>query len=561
MFAVTRTPSRGLLLLLAVALFAAGCTGGGKRPSDGESAEPQAQGEPVEGGRVVFGQDQEPEILNQWLNAGNLQATAISMNTVLYPLWRITPEFEYQPLLLDGEPEVTQDPFTVTYKLREDAIWSDGTPITVDDIEFTLDYILDPAIEDIVSRDGYDKIDRKKTERVDDKTITYHFNEPYAPYRDLFSVQPILPKHALEGQDRQTFLTDSVPVASGPFEFVSWTKGQNITVKRNERFWGDGPHLDEIVFRFIEDSNTQVQALRGREVDLFYPQPQLELVEELDKIDGVEFEVNAGPTWEHLDFNFAVKPLDQKFVRQGIIQGIDRDALAEQLIAPMYPQASVLQNVIYVNTQEQYEPHWDRWKFDPEAARKLFEDNGCTEGDDKIYVCNGTRLSFVYVTTAGNELRELQMQIIQSQLKDIGVEVRPNLQEAAQAFGTTLISGDKGAWGLFNFAWVGSPDPASGNTIWMCKGGQNYNSYCNEDVTKLIAQTNTTIDVDQRAKLFNEADELMAEDALMAPLYQKPTLLGWHDDLIGMKDNTTQWGPTWNVEEWSRTKGAGSESA
>ncbi|HWH32194.1 MAG TPA: peptide ABC transporter substrate-binding protein [Egibacteraceae bacterium] len=554
----TRSPSRWLLLLVTLAMLATACGGGdGGTEPDGDATETeQAQGEPVDGGTVTFGQDQEPAILMEWFNEGNLQATSIPMKAVLYPLWRITPEFSYEPLLLDGEPEVTEDPFTVTYKLKDEAVWSDGTPITVDDIEFTLDVVLNPDL-DIVSRDGYDKIDRGQTERIDDKTIKYTFTETYAAYREMFSTQPILPAHALEGQDIATAMNDSVPVASGPFEFESWTKGQNITLVRNENYWGEQkPRLDRVVFRFIEDSNSQVQALRGDEIDMFYPQPQLELVEQVSELDGVTYEVSAGPVWEHLDFNFAVPPMDQTFVRQAIIQGIDRQALAQELIAPMYPEATVLQNVIWMNNQEPYEEHWDRWEYDPEAAIALLEENGCTRGDDEIFTCDGQRLSFEYVTTAGNELRELQFEIIQSQLQEIGIEARPKLQDAATAFGTTLIAGKEGAWGMFNFAWVGSPDPASGNTIWMCGGGQNYNSYCNEEVTRLIEATNATIDQQERADLYNQADELMAADVPLVPLYQKPTFFAWRSALVGMQDNPTQWGPTWNIEEWARTDAA-----
>lgn len=553
----TRSPSRWLLLLVVLAMLATACGGGDNAEPEGDATETETEtGETIEGGTVTFGLDQEPAMLMPWFNEGNQQATSIVMLSVLYPLWKITPDFQYEPLLLDGEPEVTEDPFTLTYKLKDEAVWSDGTPITVDDIEFTLDVVLNPDL-DIVSRDGYDKIDRSKTERVDDKTITYHFTEPYAPYRELFSVQPILPAHALKDADMATALADSVPVASGPFTFESWTKGQNLTIAKNEQFWGEQkPSLDKVVFRVIEDSNTQVQALRGEEIDMFYPQPQVELVEQVSGIEGVQYEVSAGPVWEHLDMNFAVPPLDSDYVRQAIIQGIDRNALAEELIKPMYPEAEVLNNVIWVNTQEQYEPHWDRWEYDPEAATGLLEENGCTKGSDGIYTCDGQRLSFEYVTTAGNELRELQFEIIQSQLKEIGVEAKPKLQDAATAFGTTLIAGPEKAWGLFNFAWVGSPDPQGGNTIWMCGGGQNYNSYCNEEVTSLIEQTNTTIDAAERADLYNQADELMAADVPIVPLYQKPTFFGWRDAVIGPKDNATQWGPTWNIEEWALTEDA-----
>jgi peptide/nickel transport system substrate-binding protein len=412
--------------------------------------------------------------------------------------------------------------------------------------------ILDPEL-DIASREGYELIDRSQTERIDEKTIRYTFTQPYAAWRDLFSAQPILPAHALEGADLSTALNDSIPVASGPFVFESWNKGRELTVSRNENFWGEEANLDKIVFRFIADSTSAVQALRGDEVDLLFQQPQLELVEQVSEIDGVRHSVSAGPIWEHIDMNLAVAPLDERYVRAAIIQGIDRAAITEELVAAMFPEASVLQNVMYVNTQQEYEPHWDGWEYDPEAAVALLEENGCERGADEVFVCEGERLSFDYLTTSGNELRELQFAIVQSQLKDIGVELKPKFEEGP-VFGKLLASGTDGAWGFANFAWAGTPDPQSGNSVWMCEAGQNFNSYCNERVDELLEAAATTIDPERRAALFNEADEIMARDVPIIPLYQKPTFLAWDADIVGVQDNTTLWGPTWNAEEWALTE-------
>jgi peptide/nickel transport system substrate-binding protein len=258
--------------------------------------------------------------------------------------------------------------------------------------------------------------------------------------------------------------------------------------------------------------------------------------------------------WEHLDFNFAVPPLDQDYVRQAIAHGIDRDALAQQLIAPMFEEIETMQQVIYVPNQEEYEPHFDRWNYDPEAAEALLTDNGCEKGDDDIYTCDGEKLSFRYTTTAGNELRELQLQVIQQQLKQIGIEIKADTGDAATVFADVLPNGPDGAWDLFNFAWVGSPDPFSGNSIWKCEGDQNYNGYCNEDVTELLDRTDTEIDEAERAATFNEADELMAADLPVLPLYQKPTYLGYNENIQNVVDNPTNSGPTWNAGEWQLTE-------
>jgi peptide/nickel transport system substrate-binding protein len=258
-------------------------------------------------------------------------------------------------------------------------------------------------------------------------------------------------------------------------------------------------------------------------------------------------EVDLGPIWQHLDFQFDHPALAQDFVRQAIAHGIDREAIVKRLVQPFAPDAEPLQNLIYVSNQEQYEDHFGIWNFDPAAATQLLEDNGCTTGGDGIYECDGEKLSFGYVSTAGNELRELMFQIIQAQLKDVGIQVKNEFSDPAVSLGEQLPAGD---FDIIQFAWVGSPDPFGGNSIWLCEGGLNYNNYCNEDVTDLINQTNRALDPAERASLYNQADELMAQDLTVLPLWQAPQPFYYYDHVHGVDNNSTQQGITWNVGDW-----------
>src|SRR5680860_373203 len=378
-----------------------------------KTTEPPAT-EPLAGGTVVFGANEEPDVLNANVTAGNLFGTGIITTTMFRPAYMLTPDFEYVPDLIDGEAEVTEDPFTVTYHIKEDAVWSDGTPVSSDDFEFTWQTMINPDF-DITSRTGYELITEAVKE--DDKTITFAFSELYAPYRELFSTAGgtgVLPKHALEGEDFDNVWNEAIvnpetgePIANGPFIFSEWNQGQDLTVVRNEEYWGEPAHLDSIVFRFLEDSNTQVQALRGGEVDMLYPQPQP-----------------------------------------------------------------------------------DQYAYDPGAAVALLEDNGCTRGADDIFVCDGERLSFRYTTTAGNEARELQLQIIQAQLADIGIEIEAATAPPADVFTNILPAGSEGAWDIGNWAWIGSPNPGGNIPIFSCDGDQNYQSYCDEAVTEQLEESN-----------------------------------------------------------------------
>ncbi len=211
-----------------------------------------------------------------------------------------------------------------------------------------------------------------------------------------------------------------------------------------------------------------------------------------------------------------------------------------------------------MNGTANYEDHFSQFDYDPAGAAALLEENGCTKGGDGIYACDGERLSFTWDTTAGNEARELQFEVAQSQLKDVGIEVTATFGPASEVFADENFYGDNSQWQIFNFAWVGSPDPAGGNTLYHCTGdapngfgGNNNLRYCDEAVDALIRSTDSATDPAERARLYNEADALWLAEVPLIPMYQKPTFFAWYSDISGPQDNATQVGPMWNVETWT----------
>src|SRR5207253_1880529 len=159
----------------------------------------------------------------------------------------------------------------------------------------------------IVSRVGYDQIVGAKVSGGG-KVVTFTFKPNYADWKDLFSY--ILPQHALQGEDyTKVFINDFVnpkngkEIADGPFTWVKWNKGSDFTLTRNTKWWGPHrPYLDKIVSRFLTDSNTEIQQVRGGEVDAIYPQPQLPL-SALRGAPGLTVQSHLGPIWEHIDIN------------------------------------------------------------------------------------------------------------------------------------------------------------------------------------------------------------------------------------------------------------------
>jgi len=557
--ALRRRSALLIALLLTLSLIAAAC--GGSDDGDGEGVGGEGAGEselePVEGGSLTFGAEQEPaEGLNGELACCTLFWQTVIFNRVLINAYEPNPEFEYEPTdMLAGEVEVQEEgPFQLTYSINPDAVWSDETPITSEDFMFTIETYLDEK-NDMASRAGYDQIDLENIEMPDDKTIVIPFLEPYAGWKEAL-FQPVFPAHALEGENFNRVWTNEIvnpktgeAIASGPFQFESYNKGSNLTLVRNENWYGDHlAYLDEIVFQFIPDTSAEIQAVRGGEVDAIYPQPQLELVD-LTTEENITIETSAGTTWEHIDFQYGNELLAEDYVRQAIAMGIDRQAIIDQLFADLNPDLAPLNNLIFMSNAPEYEEHFQDYGGDPEGAVALLEENGCTrEGEDGVFECNGEPLSFGFKSTAGNALRELTFEIVQEQLREVGIEVESEFGDAAVVFGNQGLAGSK--YDLFLFAWVGNPDPSGSVEIHKCEGGQNFQAYCNEEVTDLLEQSDTTVDPTERAALLNEADALMAEDLPILPMYQKPTFFAFTNRLQNAIDNATQQGPTWNAQDW-----------
>ncbi len=534
-------------LLLSVLAACAGQDDPGDQTTDGE---------PQQGGTLTWGAEQFPADLQCEKASNNLAWCYYMMDgSVLQASYGQTAEFTFEPQLLAEEVEVDEGPpFTLTYRIHPDATWSDGTPVTATDYEFTWSIYEDPDNQ-VISREGYDKIE--SAEIVDEKTITFTFKKPFVAYRTIFD--RIYPAHILKGQNWNKVWDQCVcdpktgePIGNGPFLVTDFKKNQSITLEPNENWWGEHPpYLDKIVWVYTPDTNTEIQQLRGGEVDAIFPSWQLQL-RNLENIQGVNVETKAGTFWQHLDMNFAKKPLDQLFVRQAIAYGIDREAIVDRLVRVIQPDAEPLHNVIYVSNAPNYEAHWDVYNYDPERSQQLLEDNGCTKGADGIYVCDGQKLSFAYKSTAGNELRELMFQIIQANLKDVGIEVTNAFGEADVVFADL----DKRDYEIFQFGWVGDPDPFGSNGIFQCDGPQNYTGHCNREAHKLLERTNSALDPAERAALYNQADEVLAGDVPILPLWQVPQPLAYHDYVHGLVNNPTQGGPMWNAADiWIEKRG------
>lgn len=504
-------------------------------------------------GSVVFGAEQEPPCLNVGLAGCNNTWTAWTAGVALGSLYIVRPDFSFAPYMANGAAKVTdKSPFTLVVKIKPKARWSDGRQVTVDDLTFTWQAYINPQNE-VDSRSGWDSI--RRIVKVNSKTARIIFSKPFAGWRALLT-EALYPAHALTGANFNEVWNNNynnkagVSMASGPMKLQSYTRGQTLVMVRNSTFWGKRPSIDRITFRFITNTDSEIQAIRGGEVDAIYPQPQLQLAA-LRGQSGLRTQSRAGTTLEHIDINTGKgnsNPLlAQRWFRQAILYSMDRKAMVTQMFRTLNPGLPVLQNNMYVSNQKEYAGHFQRYTRNLNRVNALFRARNCTKGGDGIWSCAGQRASVRFGTTAGNRLRELGLEILQAQAKAAGIEFRPDSQPSRLFFPRLAEKN----FDLALYAWVGSGDPAGWIDIYGCGGESNYKNYCNRTVTSLLRRSDASLVPKTRASLVNRADAIMATDVPVIPLYQKPTYFVYKTKLRGLVDNPTNQGPTWNTEAWA----------
>ena len=554
------------LAAAAAALLVAGCGGSS---GDGEPA-------PEQGGTLVDAEYQAPSILNVLLadgisTVGQRIATNIQQN-----LLTVNEKGRYVPQLAEAVPsgrDVREGPLRVTFRLRPEAKWSDGVPVTTADVAFTLRTMMDPHNQ-IASREGWDKIARIEAGRTaaggtcaPATCFTVAFRGDYAPWRDVFSVSAgyfVLPQHILKGKDFNTVWNTGGLVGSGPFTLQSYEPRVRAVLARSPGYWdskgaGGGPFIDRIVINFLDSPAGAVNALRQGEAQMASLTPDPDLIKRADAIDGVAVQAVPSVFWEHLVLNVQAEPLTEPAVRQALAYAIDRAQVVKVLLDNSFPVAqSVLRPF-----QLGYEPAFDGYGYDPERARSLLAAAGWTLGADGIFEKGGRKLEIPIVITAGDELRRTTVRLMADQAARAGIRLTARSEPPETIFGGQLVHGDFTA---AMYAIGGGLEPsvtsllASNQIPTEGNGftGQNVYRWSSPDADRLMRLSDRTIDDATRSRALGQVQHLVADQVPLIPLYQQPNAVAYTEALSGVRENPSQAEVFWNSAEWSL--GGGSDS-
>lgn len=568
--------------LAALAVVAAGCGGGSDDNGGGGGGEGQ------DGGTLIYGEGTDwPQNLFPDISAGNATSVQNILVRILPGAYRVYPDFTVKPDmdLLADEPtnEVSDGVQTVTYHLNPDAVWSDGEPINADDFIFywqthrSVDEA-DGGCPALLATTGYEQM-QDVVGADDGQTVTVTYSTPDADWRSRFGA--LYPSHIMDKGDPAANCeeyTAGWPMSEGlPEDFSGgpWQlKAENIdntnqtaTLTPNENYWGQKPHLDELIHQSVgNDPDSFIPALENGEINMVYPQPQNDLVQRVEALEpNVTSQINFGLSWEHLDMNTRNVHLAHPEIRQAFALALDRQAIVDATVGAFSSDAQVLNNRFYMNNQPEYSDNApDEYNSrDVDKAKDLIESVGYTMGDDGVYVSpEGDRLHLRLDTTEANKLREDTLDKVVDQLKDAGIEgekiLNPDIfQDDSKP--RSLAGGD---FDVALFAWISSPFVTGNVAIYQSvengAQGQNYVHGSDSQVDQLLDQLVSETDPAKQADLGNQIDTQLWEDMYTLPLYQKPTYIAFSSDykaldsnFEGIGDNATSTGPLWNSETWS----------
>jgi peptide/nickel transport system substrate-binding protein len=580
---MTRTRAASLVAMsAAAALVLAACGGGGgggggqggggsstatglfQNCADANTCNAVPADQLKQGGQVSFAIEKNIDNWNLNSSEGNVFETNMALKPLLPYTFITTPDLKstLNPDYVTSADVTSTSPFVVTYKINPKASWDDGTPVTADDFVFnwkTQDGRDCPACE-TAGNGGYDQI-TSVVGSDGGKTVTVTFSKPYTDWKGVFnSAAPLYPAHiAAQHGDLNTpaglksgfDYLGSTPVnyTAGPYKVDSWQPNVALTLVPNPAWWGTKPKLDRLVFRVITDATQEPLALQNNEVQVIYPQPQVDLVSQVAQIPNVSQTQGLGLTWEHFDFNLVNPFLADKALRQAMYTAINRDDIIAKTVGQFNPEVKPLNSHMFIPQQDGYTDAvtpTGQGSGNIDAAKKILTDAGYTGVGTALVAPNGQAVpSFRIRYTVGNAVRQSECELFASYVKNLGINVTV---VPTDSLGKTTSSGD---FDIIVFAWVQSPFVFGGaQQLWLSTSGSNYGKYKNPQVDQLINEAAASTDIAAATKQLNDADKIMSDDAYVLPLYQKPTFVAVQNTVANVRNNSSLDGPPYNAAEW-----------
>lgn len=456
------------------------------------------------GGTLVIASTQVPRHLNGAVQSGI--ATAVPSTQIFASLLRYDEGWNPLPYLAKSW-EVSDDGMTVTFQLVEGARFSDGQPVTSEDVAFSIMTVK----ENHPFKSMFAPVERVETPSPD--TAVFKLSKPHPALFLALSpaLAPILPKHVFDnGEDMKSNSRNSSPIGSGPFVLEEFTPGEAIVLKKNPNFFIEGrPKLDEIIIRIIKDPSALLIAMENGEADMYPFIADSQSINRLKKVDRLAITdqgyAGVGPiNW--LAFNTASEKLSDVRVRQAIAYAVDRNFIVKAL----HRGFSKPQRGPIIESSPFFDPTIPAYDVDLDKARALLAEAGYADGMD---------LTVDYIP-GPKEQQQSVAEYLKSQLKKIGINVTVRAAPDFPTWAGRVANHDFELTMDVVFNWG---DPVIGvHRTYLCsnirKGviWSNTQSFCNEKVDEILNAAAVETDFEKRKALYAQFQQIVAQDL---PIY------------------------------------------
>ncbi len=461
-------------------------------------------------------------------------------------------EVSFDPNYIESATLKQEDPTVVEVKYNKNAVWEDGTPITINDLQSNWKATngTNPDYQ-VASTVGWEKI--TSIEQTEDEfTGEITFSEAYVdwqPYVYPDTPAAISDDPAVFNEGYVTKEGKSTPSA-GPYKVKEIDVNNGIvTLEKNDKWWGDEPKLDTIIFKVTSGEN-EPSAFANSELDAIEVANGDVMGTAKGRADA-KIMKSAGLTWSHVTLNTTRGAMADVEVRKAIFYAINREAIGQAVVGPLEAPVVLVNNYVYMPGQKGYEDSFGgELKSDKAKAEQILQDAGYAKGDDGIYAKDGQKLEFSVVVPQGTKSNTDRATQIMNDLNAIGMKVALEAVPSDQYFVEYVAPKN---FDMVTFSWVGTiyPVNSAGNLFYPVDSGQNFTGYADDAVGKAFEEANQIFDAAKRIEKANEASKLVADSYVILPFYATPNV--W-----AIKDGLVNYGPSlfestdWTVVGWKK---------
>ncbi|MFZ6991071.1 ABC transporter family substrate-binding protein [Curtobacterium sp. RRHDQ66] len=525
-------------VLAGIALAVTGCSGGGSTGSSSDSGKKslpsaaQINEKPVsdlqQGGTVRLPISQWISQWNYFELDGTLQDAADIEQATMPHTFNI--DADGKPQLdkntLESAKVTSEDPLTITYTVNPKAQWNDGSPITWKDFEalWKANNGTDESYQ-IGDDTGWKDIE-SVTQGTDERQAIVKYSTPFSDWKSLFS--PLYPASVIGTPDGfNNGYKDKVPLSAGPYKVskLDETAG-TVTLVPDPNWWGDKPKLDTVIFRSL-DGNADIDAYLNKELDSVAAGTSDRYARVKDA-KNTKIYASQSASYTHVDFS-TQGLLKDKNLRLAIQHAVNRDSLASVIGGTLPYKLPVLNNHVFLATDDGYKDNSSpNGTFDVDKAKKILDDDGW-KTDGTYRKKDGKNLSISITIPSGATSSQKMAEVIQSQLKDVGIKLSIKAVSSDDFFPQYVTPGN---YDMTIFLWGGTGYHASGASIFITGDtGQNYGRVGTKSIDKLVNQAIAETDASKANALWNKVDKQVWSIGHSLPIVQSPRVIAQNPKL------------------------------